>query len=66
MGLEGVEMSNLRVSSQATSQETRSFTKEHEVQSAAPNKKPINVARAFASVWVKHDGMPQLLVRDQG
>eukprot|EP00973_Karenia_brevis_P009212 1248943-Karenia_brevis.AAC.1 len=33
---------------------------------AVPNKNPINVARAFASVWVKHYGMPELLITDQG
>eukprot|EP00973_Karenia_brevis_P025273 3486051-Karenia_brevis.AAC.1 len=31
-----------------------------------PNENPINVVRAFASVWVKHYGMPKLLITDQG
>eukprot|EP00973_Karenia_brevis_P003928 541946-Karenia_brevis.AAC.1 len=33
---------------------------------AVPNKNPINVAGAFASVWVEHYGMPGLLITDQG
>eukprot|EP00973_Karenia_brevis_P004356 596850-Karenia_brevis.AAC.1 len=33
---------------------------------AVPNKNPTHVVRAFASVWVKHYGMPELLITDQG
>eukprot|EP00973_Karenia_brevis_P082687 11462601-Karenia_brevis.AAC.1 len=33
---------------------------------AIPNKNPDNVTKAFASVWVKHYGMPELLITDQG
>eukprot|EP00973_Karenia_brevis_P083346 11559380-Karenia_brevis.AAC.1 len=33
---------------------------------AVPNKNPINVARGFASVCVKHYGMPELLITNQG
>eukprot|EP00973_Karenia_brevis_P041240 5705924-Karenia_brevis.AAC.1 len=33
---------------------------------AAPRKNPTNVSKALASVWVKHCGMPELLITDQG
>eukprot|EP00973_Karenia_brevis_P061722 8583324-Karenia_brevis.AAC.1 len=33
---------------------------------AVPNKSPIHAVRAFASVWVKHYGMPELLITGQG
>ena len=31
-----------------------------------PTKKPNEVPKSFASVWVKHYGMPEMLITDQG
>eukprot|EP00973_Karenia_brevis_P025098 3460347-Karenia_brevis.AAC.1 len=33
---------------------------------ATPNKNPVYVTKAYASVWVKHYGMRELLITDQG